>query len=113
MDRTTVLRALAILVTLTLQRPAFGQPPPRPPSPSPVQLEEGRRHFAQGVTLYEEGNFPAALVEFQAAYDTAPAPVILYNIGFTYKALYRYVEAIDALGRYLEMATRDGQVIKA
>ena len=44
-----------------------------------LKREEGRRHFQQGVALYEEGNFAGALAEFQAAYNTAPAPTISPN----------------------------------
>ncbi len=75
-----------------------------------LKREEGRRHFQQGVALYEEGNFAGALAEFQAAYNTAPAPTILYNIGLTYRALYRYPDAIEALQRYLVEGASDGQL---
>jgi tetratricopeptide (TPR) repeat protein len=87
---------------------AFAQAPR--PKPNPVQLDEGRRHFAQGVALYQEGNFPAALAEFQAAYDVAPAASILYNIGLTQKALFHYSEAITALERYLNEGPREGRI---
>jgi hypothetical protein len=75
-----------------------------------LKREEGRRHFQQGVALYEERNYAGALAEFQAAYNTAPAPTILYNIGLTYRALYRYPDAIQALQRYLVEGTSDGQL---
>ena len=74
-------------------------PPPSPSSDS--RKAEARRHFLQGVALYEEGNFTAALAEFQAAHDLAPAPAVLFNIGLTEKALYRYSDASRTLERYL------------
>jgi PEGA domain len=81
--------------------PTTATPAPRPAPFGELKLEEARRHFEQAVALYEEGNFTGALAEFQAAYATAPAATILFNIGLTEKALYRYPEAIKTLERYL------------
>jgi hypothetical protein len=64
-------------------------------------LEEAKRHFTQGVALYNDGNYNAALAEFQAAYKLRKSPGVLYNIGLTEKALFHYNEAIDNLGQYL------------
>jgi hypothetical protein len=99
---------------------ALAQPPVRPaerprPAPAPApssdfKREEARHHYEQAVALYEEGNYQGALAEFQAAQDVAPASATLYNIGLTYKALYRYPDAIEALQRYLVDGARDGKV---
>ena len=79
-----MMRALALLRSLVLAQPpgraAQGAAaPPAPPAPAlgaagaraapskDATKEEARRHFLQGVALYEEGNFTAALAEFQAA----------------------------------------------
>jgi hypothetical protein len=86
------------------------RPRPAPPSSADFKREEGRRHFEQGVALFEEGNHLGALAEFQAAYDTAPAPAILFNIGLTQKALFRYTEAIETLQRYLVDGIKDGKL---
>jgi tetratricopeptide (TPR) repeat protein len=90
--------------------PSGAAPPVGGLSAGDLKRQEGRRHFQQGVALYEEGNFAGALAEFQAAYNTAPAPSILYNIGLTYRALYRYPDAISALQRYLIEGAQDGQL---
>jgi tetratricopeptide (TPR) repeat protein len=97
----SVLAAVSLSASFALGAPADA---PAPAKPTELQLEEGRRHFSQAVALYEERNYEAALLEFQAAYDTAPAASILYNIGLTQKALYRYGEAIAALEGYLASA---------
>jgi tetratricopeptide (TPR) repeat protein len=106
------LTSLFPALTAVAQRPKT--PPPHPaPAPAPsgdFKREEARHHFEQAVALYEEGNYPGALAEFQAAYDTAPAAATLFNIGLTYKALYRYPDAIETLQRYLADSTRDGKV---
>jgi hypothetical protein len=69
-------------------------------------LEEARRHFAQGVALYNDGNFNAALAEFEAANKLHKSAAVLYNIGLTEKSLFRYNEAIDALTQYLNEEKR-------
>ena len=69
--------------------------------PAPLLVDEARRHFQQGVALYQRGDYHAALAEFSASYDREPAAPILFNIGLTQRALFRYLEAIDSLSRYL------------
>jgi tetratricopeptide (TPR) repeat protein len=56
-----------------------------------------------GVSLYEEGDFPAALAEFERANEAAPSAVVLYNIAQTHLALRDYVAANDTLLRYIEL----------
>lgn len=79
-------------------------PASAPGSASPVSaasLAEARLHFQQGVALYQEQNYGAALAEFDAAYAISREPIVLYNMGLTYKALFRYQESVEALNRYL------------
>lgn len=75
--------------------------PPAPPPVTPAALAEARLHFQQGVVLYQEQNYGAALAEFEGAYAISREPIALYNIGLTYKALFRYQESVDALAKYL------------
>ena len=83
--------------------------PPRAPSTS--QMATARLHFQQGVALYEERNYDAALAEFEGAYATSKEPIVLYNLGLTYKALFRYAESVDSLERYLrESAARQQEI---
>ncbi len=74
--------------------------------------EEARReagvHFTNGVELFQEEEYEGALIEFRQAYDPLPNPTVLYNIGQTYLAMRRYVEADDAFRLYLE---RSGDAI--
>ncbi len=86
-----------------------------PAAPAPVQAgadpvaAEARRHFQQAVALYNDGNFEAALAEFQGAYNAKPAPSILYNIGLTYKSLFLYNDSIRTLEQYLREETKVAQ----
>ena len=65
------------------------------------QLAEAKRHFDQAVALFNDGDFGAALAEFEASYKIRPSAGVLYNIGLTQKALYRYDEALASLRKYL------------
>jgi tetratricopeptide (TPR) repeat protein len=61
-----------------------------------------REHFAQAKNLYNDGDFDAALAQFERAYELKPNYKVLYNIGQTYFQLRQYVEAHDAMTRYLK-----------
>ncbi len=63
--------------------------------------EEAGKHFGRGVSLYDEADYRAALVEFRRAYEIAPNAVVLYNIGETYYQLQNYAAALTALERYM------------
>lgn len=65
-------------------------------------VEEARKHFGQGLKLYKEGDFDAALVQFERAYSVKANYKVLYNIAQCYFELHQYVEARDALARYLK-----------
>lgn len=92
--------ALVALLLAAAASAASASPPPGPRvDASPT--DAGKRHFQQAIALYNDGNFSAALAEFQAAYGVKPAPSILYNIGLTYKALFLYNDAIRMLEQYL------------
>src|SRR3569623_2032997 len=79
--------------------------------PIPAYLVEARLHFQQGVALFRDQNFDAALAEFRGAYGISGEPVVLYNVGLTFKALFRYAEAIDILERYLSESTGRGHPV--
>jgi tetratricopeptide (TPR) repeat protein len=68
-------------------------------------IETARTGFRQGVKLFNEGSFEAALAEFRKGYRLSPNYRILYNIAQTYFELHDYVNAQEALKQYL----RDGK----
>ena len=59
--------------------------------------EQSRHLFDNGVRLYQEGNLPGALAEFEAAYQIHPNSAALQNTALCQKALYRYREAKKSL----------------
>jgi tetratricopeptide (TPR) repeat protein len=67
-----------------------------------LEVVQARKHFSQGLKLYKEGDFDAALVQFERAYAVKPNYKVLYNIAQSYFELRQYVEARDALTRYIK-----------
>lgn len=65
-------------------------------------VDKARTVFQQGVDLFHEGNFEAALAEFRKAYATAPSYRILYNIAQTYVEIHDYVNALKCYRQYLD-----------
>ncbi len=65
-------------------------------------VEQARKHFSQGLKLYKDGDFDAALVQFERAYAVRPNFKVLYNIAQCDFELHQYVEARDALTHYLK-----------
>lgn len=70
-------------------------------TPVAAGVKKAGKHFQRGVALYNETDYRAALVEFRRAYETAPNPAVLYNIGQTYYQLQSYAQALTTFERYL------------
>ncbi|MFH1435694.1 MAG: PEGA domain-containing protein [Pseudomonadota bacterium] len=64
--------------------------------------DKAKKHFKQGVTLYNESNFKAALVEFRTSFKFRPNWKVRYYIGVSHQALHSFVEADEELRAYLE-----------
>lgn len=59
--------------------------------------EEARKHLKVGVKLYNEQNYEAALVQFEASFVQLPSASALQNIALCQTKLFRYVDAIETL----------------
>ena len=72
-----------------------------PPAPAKGAADErtelARRHFKNGVKLFQDKNYQGALAEFEAAYELKPGASSLQNIALCLKALFRYAEAARKL----------------
>ena len=64
--------------------------------------EKAKKHFHQGVALYNEGNEKAALIEFKASFKANKNWRVRYYIGLSNHALHRFVDAETELKAYLE-----------
>lgn len=92
--------AAAILIRATAAACAAGAVSAGP-SPAAAQADPYRQHMDNGVKLFQDGNYEAALAEFEAAYRARPKASPLLNIALSQKALFRYAKAIGALERAL------------
>ncbi|WP_104985801.1 tetratricopeptide repeat protein [Sorangium cellulosum] len=70
-------------------------------SPVHAQVEPYRQHMENGIKLFQDRNYRAAIVEFEAAYNEKPKASPLFNIALAEKALFNYPKAIAALERAL------------
>ncbi|MCC7535420.1 MAG: PEGA domain-containing protein [Deltaproteobacteria bacterium] len=69
----------------------------------PSSRDRARALFREGVRLTDELQWSDALEAFRGSYRIRPAPAALLNIGIALRSLGRYVEAEEALSRYLRL----------
>jgi PEGA domain len=92
------LRSLAVsLLISAAAAPVSAQTRSSPPA---ARASDAGAHFDRGATYYGEGDYPAALIEFKRAYETAPKWQVLFNIGQTYFQLRDYANALVTLQRF-------------
>ncbi|MBW2453797.1 MAG: hypothetical protein JRI68_04775 [Deltaproteobacteria bacterium] len=84
-----------------------GEPSTPADQPDPAIREKSayQRRLDNGVKLYREGNYPAAIAEFQEAYRSEPKASPLINLALSYKKLFRYAKAIEVLEQALAKHT--------
>ncbi|HET7540219.1 MAG TPA: PEGA domain-containing protein [Polyangiaceae bacterium] len=84
------------------EAPASAPAPAANPAISPEVLKEAGERYARGLSLYGDGEFLLALVEFERAYQLSNNYKVLYNIGQVRIQLGRYAKAKEALEDYLK-----------
>jgi hypothetical protein len=89
------LIALAFVTMLGAARPALAA------GDDASAIESAATHFHHGVSLYKDGDYEAALVEFRRAQELSPNYRVLYDIGQSLYLLQRYAEALEAFEAYL------------
>lgn len=81
--------AAAFLVALATARPAVADSPF-----GRAAVEQARQLAAEAARAYQEGHFLDALEKYRHAYDVAPRPELLFNIGQCHFQLKSYEWAI-------------------
>ncbi len=76
---------------------ALAQPAPPPPAHDNYKV-----HMENGIKLFQDKNYGAALIEFKAAYEAHPKANPLLNIALCYKAQFNYPKAIQNLEKALK-----------
>jgi hypothetical protein len=88
--------AVAILITTT---GAWAQVAPR--TSQKQKLEEAMPHLKKGVALYDENDYPNALIEFKRAYEIAQEWKFLFNLAQTAYQVHDYALALTSFQSYL------------
>lgn len=89
-----MLRSAGVILLLALVcAPALAQ--------SKKDKDEAGAHFTKGIEFYKEGNYAAALAEFNAAYKAVPSYEVLFNIGLSQRRLFKYGDSVKTLNKYL------------
>jgi len=96
-----------VCLVLSASESAWAEPAAaKPPAPSAAisadVLKEAGERYARGLSLYGDGDFLLALVEFERAYQLSNNYKVLYNIGQVRIQLGRYAKAKEALEEYLK-----------
>src|SRR5262245_25388809 len=76
----------------------------RAQAPNDAAKAAARAKVQEGATLFDAGDFAAALARFDEAYARFPAPAIHFNRAQALRALGRSAEAGQALERFLKEA---------
>jgi serine/threonine-protein kinase len=104
------MRALAIVLVSLFAITASA-------APSARDLAQARAHFRAGESAFKIADYERAIKEYQAAYDLAPRPLLLFNIGSAYRrraestgAIEDKKQAVAAYQRYLE-ADANGKAV--
>lgn len=71
--------------------------------------EAYREAYERGTELFDQGKWAEAREQFQKAYGIQPKPLLLFNIGSTYRREGNYIEALFYYHRYLEEAPADAE----
>jgi hypothetical protein len=96
---------LPLAAAFAVLRPAVAAAQPPPPdaaAPAPAPPPDAyKQHMENGVKLYQDKSFEAAIAEFRAAYDAHPKASPLQDVALCYKSLRNYPRAIEALEKAL------------
>jgi hypothetical protein len=94
------MRSAAIAIALVLLTPRLVRAQDHAAGAPEAQL-----HFERGLSLADDSNYAAAMVEFRYAYGITHNPLLLYNIALAHQAMGHYVEALEAMQSYESDAT--------
>lgn len=90
---------LTLALTLLFGSTALAQ------EPDQDAIERSKQLYANGTTLYEEGNYAQAAQAFEEAYTLSEREVFLYNISNAWERAGDLDKALDYLNQYRVYAT--------
>jgi hypothetical protein len=94
------LRIFVALLAASVLAPAIGQAQPAPRADEPEKKddskkEEARTHFERAITLFEDGAWDAALVEFLKSRELYATRAATKDAAICLRKLHRFDEALD------------------
>lgn len=92
------LRSLGPVLLLWAALPA---PHARADDPAKTTEDAAAAHYKQGERFFADGNFPAARIEFEAAYALSKAASLLFNVALSFEREGLVKESLEAYRRYL------------
>src|SRR5689334_21550717 len=98
---------LLFLIALAQVAPSPAALARRDPATDGISARErslSRKAYQHALELWRAGDYQAAAVELRKAYDYAPLPPILFNLGVTYLKLGNPTAARAALSEYVNAA---------
>jgi hypothetical protein len=84
----TLVAVVAVSVWVGVQQPSTARAADEPSATGKhddPQAAEARRHYEEGTKAFNLGEYPRAVTEFKAAYNAKPDPLLLYNIGQSFR----------------------------
>src|SRR6266508_1881615 len=106
------MRAMCLLLGMGLVCASVGEAAAKQkqpaPSPAPAGSDQANRdlakkHYDEGITHYNLGEFDAAIGEFKAAYALTSEPGLLFNIAQAYRLKEDYKQALYFYKTYLRL----------
>lgn len=91
--------ALLVGATLWVSSPTLAAAASSP-AVSAATKDKAKKLYGEGQAAYQQGDFAAALALFQQAYDTFPAPALLFNIAQCHRKMSNAAAALETLEKY-------------
>src|SRR5688572_33443050 len=95
---TLTARFAAFALATLISASALADPAPL----SEALTGDAKAAYEGGKLLYGDGDFAGARVKFQAAYETAKDPRLLWNVAVCEKGLRHYAKVVELTKKYLE-----------
>ncbi len=108
MSELKILRSLALTASLVLASGAA-----RAAEPTAADVESAQALYKEGKALREHGDLAPALEKFRAAHALVETPITALDLGRTYVALGKLVEAREVLAAVARIPVRKNETQRA
>jgi hypothetical protein len=99
----SIIRSAFLLAVVLAAPVASADDPP----PTPQQMEQAKKAFAEGKKLHDAGKLPESIEKFKESYKLSKNPLLLYNIGITMEEAQMEDLALFYFRKFLKEAPQD------